>query len=157
MLQLLLLMLLYLLLLICTISSYSMNNKATDTAKSVSSAVDVEVVPSAVFFICCCWNNSRNYTKSLYKSNIIIELLMIWKLFNLSLQILPNQQQQKHQKLQQCQFLWFISSYNNRKCKNNCNNFHINSRCSHIKKTQWQQPKELKQQQLEHHVLQYCL
>ena len=56
-----------------TTSNQSRNIKATDTATSVSAAVDLEVVPSAVVLSCCCWNNSRNNTKSLkFYHNVVI-------------------------------------------------------------------------------------
>ena len=56
-----------------TTSNQRRNIKATDTATSVSAAVDLEVVPSAVVLFCCCWNNSRNNTKSLkFYHNVVI-------------------------------------------------------------------------------------
>ena len=56
-----------------TTSNQRRNIKATDTATSVSAAVDLEVVPSAVVLSCCCWNNSRNNTKSLkFYHNVVI-------------------------------------------------------------------------------------
>ena len=56
-----------------TTSNQSRNIKVTDTATSVSAAVDLEVVPSAVVLSCCCWNNSRNNTKSLkFYHNVVI-------------------------------------------------------------------------------------
>ena len=55
-----------------TTSNQRRNIKATDTATSVSAAVDLEVVPSAVV-LSCCWNNSRNNTKSLnFYLNVVI-------------------------------------------------------------------------------------
>ena len=56
-----------------TTSNQRRNIKATDTATSVSAAVDLEVVPSTVVLSCCCWNNSRNDTKSLkFYHNVVI-------------------------------------------------------------------------------------
>ena len=55
-----------------TTSNQRRNIKATDTATSVSAAVDLEVIPSAVV-LSCCWNNSRNNTKSLkFYHNVVI-------------------------------------------------------------------------------------